>query len=105
MRRKRVNSVLNTDGEVNDFSVSQRKVNWSQEDVERLAQLLLQYGRDGILNKQTNGATNLRKKHEWAIVGSHFNSDPLVRKFNCFFWRVCASFSIFLTIYFQNSCA
>lgn len=55
-----------------------RKTNWSQEDAERLAQLLVVHGREGILNKQTNGATNLKKKKEWGIIANLFNCDPNV---------------------------
>lgn len=57
---------------------SKRRVNWSQDDAERLVQLLLTYGQEGILNKQTNGATNAKKKSEWANVLVHFNSHPTV---------------------------
>lgn len=75
------------DSDLDDVGDSKRRVNWSQEDAERLAQLLMEHGREGILNKQTNGATNAKKKKEWGIVLAHFNSDPTVNTF--FFLSIC----------------
>ena len=66
---------LNSSVDVVDIK---RRANWRQEDAERLAQLIVVHGRDGILNKQTNGATNLKKKKEWGIIANLFNSDPNV---------------------------
>lgn len=65
-------------GDLDGTVDAKRRTNWSQDDVERLAQLIIDHGRDGILNKQTNGATNAKKKVQWALIQKIFNSAPTV---------------------------
>lgn len=79
-RNKRKNEEIREEenAESKESAESKRRINWSQEDTERLAQLVIQFGRSGILNKQTNGATNAKKKLEWDIIRIHFNSHPMV---------------------------
>lgn len=60
-------------------SKKHRGDNWTQEDTNLLCNLLVKFGQKGILNKETNGATNDIKKREWSIIRSHFNTDPKVR--------------------------
>lgn len=61
-------------GDLDGAVDGKRRTNWSQDDVERLAQFIIDHGRDGILNKQTNGATNAKKKMQWALIQNIFNS-------------------------------
>lgn len=70
------------DGNDDDGDVGKQKrkqqINWSQADTERLCELLVEHGADGILNKITNAATNDKKKQEWNTIVNHFNASPLV---------------------------
>lgn len=55
-----------------------RQVAWSQTDTERLCELLLEYGSNGILSKQTDAQTNAKKAEEWEAIAAHFNASPSV---------------------------
>lgn len=56
----------------------QRSVNWSQDETELLADLVLQYGKKGILCKETNAATNKTKEDDWAKIEEVFNATDSV---------------------------
>lgn len=51
---------------------------WTQMDTERLCELVHELGRDGILNKATNAATNEIRKQEWEKIAARYNSSPNV---------------------------
>lgn len=91
------------EGQMDDAKVKrERAANWSQIETETLCSLIMERGRNGILNKMTNGATVERKNREWQNIVELFNASPEVRhkfpiisfRFSSFFFVLCFIFAV-----------
>lgn len=47
---------------------------WTQDEMETLVSLCVAHGRSGILSKETNKATIVKKDTQWATIMNFFNS-------------------------------